>query len=46
MIWLIIGSLAGLTISIKLHEPHWLVEQAWLTFGRLRTIHLNVIAYG
>lgn len=46
VIWLIIGSLAGLTSSIKLHEPHWLVEQAWLTFGRLRTIHLNVIAYG
>ena len=44
--WLIFGSIAGLTSSIKLHEPDWLVQQAWLTFGRLRTVHLNIIAYG
>ncbi|SFI32501.1 cytochrome c oxidase cbb3-type subunit 1 [Collimonas sp. OK307] len=46
VIWLIVGSLAGLTSSIKLHEPDFLVDQAWLTFGRLRTIHLNIVAYG
>ena len=44
--WLLVASLAGLTASIKLHEPDWLVQQAWLTFGRLRTIHLNAVAYG
>jgi cytochrome c oxidase cbb3-type subunit 1 len=46
VVWLVAGSLAGLTSSIKLHEPDWLVQQAWLTFGRIRTIHLNMIAYG
>lgn len=46
VVWLVVGSLAGLTSSIKLHEPDWLVQQAWLTFGRIRTIHLNIIAYG
>lgn len=46
MAWLLVGSLAGLTSSIKLHEPDFLTSQAWLTFGRLRTIHLNAIAYG
>ncbi|MBV6325707.1 cbb3-type cytochrome c oxidase subunit I [Duganella violaceipulchra] len=46
VVWLVAGSLAGLTSSIKLHEPDWLVQQAWLTFGRIRTIHLNIIAYG
>jgi cytochrome c oxidase cbb3-type subunit I len=46
IVWLIVASLAGLTSSIKLHEPDWLVSQAWLTFGRLRTIHLNAVAYG
>ncbi|RFP19404.1 MULTISPECIES: cbb3-type cytochrome c oxidase subunit I [unclassified Duganella] len=46
VVWLVVGSLAGLTSSIKLHEPDWLVQQAWLTFGRLRTIHLNIVAYG
>lgn len=46
VVWLVAGSLAGLTSSIKLHQPDWLVQQAWLTFGRIRTIHLNIVAYG
>lgn len=46
VVWLIVGSLAGLTSSLKLHEPDWLTGQAWLSFGRLRTIHLNAVAYG
>jgi cytochrome c oxidase cbb3-type subunit 1 len=46
VVWLVVASLAGLTSSIKLHEPDWLTEQAWLSFGRLRTIHLNAVAYG
>ena len=44
--WLLVGSLAGLTSSIKLHEPDWLTQQAWLTFGRIRTVHLNAVLYG
>ncbi|MGE5116611.1 MAG: cbb3-type cytochrome c oxidase subunit I [Betaproteobacteria bacterium] len=44
--WLLVASVAGLTASIKLHDPDWLVQQAWLTFGRIRTIHLNAVAYG
>jgi cytochrome c oxidase cbb3-type subunit 1 len=44
--WLLVGSVAGLLSSVKLHVPDLLVDQAWLTFGRLRTIHLNVMAYG
>lgn len=46
MCWLIIGSAAAIIASIKLHEPDWLVNTAWMTFGRLRTIHLNTIIYG
>ncbi|WP_052452050.1 cbb3-type cytochrome c oxidase subunit I [Noviherbaspirillum autotrophicum] len=46
VVWLLVASTAGLVSSIKLHEPDWLVSQAWLTFGRLRTIHLNAVAYG
>ncbi|HEY1399395.1 cbb3-type cytochrome c oxidase subunit I [Roseateles sp.] len=45
-IWLLVASAAGLTASIKLHEPDWLVQYPWLTFGRIRTIHLNAVAYG
>jgi len=44
--WLVLASFAGLISSIKLHEPDFLTAQAWLTFGRLRTIHLNAVAYG
>lgn len=44
--WLLVASAAGLTASVKLHEPDWLAQQAWLTFGRIRTIHLNAVAYG
>ena len=46
VIWLIVLSVAGLISSIKLHEPDWLNQYAWLTFGRMRTIHLNAMAYG
>lgn len=44
--WLLVASTAGLIASIKLHEPDWLTDQAWLTFGRIRTLHLNAVAYG
>jgi cytochrome c oxidase cbb3-type subunit 1 len=44
--WLLVGSVAGLVSSIKLHEPDWLVSQAWMSFGRLRTVHLTAVLYG
>ncbi len=46
VVWLLVATAAGLTSSIKLHEPDWLVQYPWLTFGRIRTIHLNAVAYG
>ena len=46
MVWLLVASAAGLTASIKLHDPDWLTSQQWLTFGIIRTIHLNSVAYG
>jgi cytochrome c oxidase cbb3-type subunit 1 len=44
--WLLVGSVAGLVSSIKLHEPDWLTSQAWMTFGRMRRVHLNAVLYG
>ena len=46
VIWLVLASLAGLVSSIKLHAPDWWVQYEWLTFGRIRPIHLNMVAYG
>ena len=45
-LWLVVGSIAGLIGSIKLHEPDWLTNYAWLTFGRIRTVHLTAVLYG
>ena len=46
VVWLVLASLAGLISSIKLHAPDWWVHYEWLTFGRIRPIHLNMVAYG
>ncbi|MEO8936339.1 MAG: cbb3-type cytochrome c oxidase subunit I [Burkholderiaceae bacterium] len=46
VIWLVLASFAGLISSIKLHAPDWWVQYEWLTFGRIRPIHLNLVAYG
>lgn len=46
VIWLVLASFAGLISSIKLHSPDWWVQFEWLTFGRIRPIHLNLIGYG
>ena len=46
VVWLVLASAAGLISSIKLHEPEFLADYAWLTFGRIRTLHLNSVAYG
>jgi len=44
--WLVIGSIFGLMASLKLHWPDWLTDVAPLTFGRVRTLHLNLVIYG
>lgn len=44
--WLVIGSLFGLMASLKLHWPDWLSDVGPLTFGRVRTLHLNLVIYG
>lgn len=46
IVWLVFASIFGLVSSIKLHNPEFLTEYAWLTFGRTRTLHLNMVAYG
>ena len=46
VVWLVLASLAGLISSIKLHEPDWWVQYDWLTFGRIRPMHVNMVAYG
>jgi cytochrome c oxidase cbb3-type subunit 1 len=44
--WLLAGTVAALISSVKLHNPAFLGSFEWLTFGRIRTVHLNAMAYG
>ncbi|RQS16005.1 hypothetical protein DIE07_00455 [Burkholderia sp. Bp9002] len=46
VLWLVLGSLMGLVASHKLTAPDFLVQSAWLTFGRVRTAHLTMVIYG
>jgi cytochrome c oxidase cbb3-type subunit 1 len=46
VLWLVLGSILGLLVSIKFHSPDFLGTQAALTFGKLRPLHLNIIIYG
>jgi len=46
LVWLVLGSLIAIAASIKLHDPEFLADHPWLTFGRVRPAHLNAVAYG
>ncbi|OIO59658.1 MAG: hypothetical protein COZ46_05015 [Verrucomicrobia bacterium CG_4_10_14_3_um_filter_43_23] len=46
IIWLIIGTLFALIASISLHSPNHFPAQEWLSFGIMRSAHLNVVAFG
>ncbi len=46
LFWLLVATVFGLVASLKLHIPGMHAEQAWLTFGRIRPVHLNLVAYG
>ncbi len=44
--WLLIGSILGTLAAFKMNYPELLDANSWLTFGRIRPAHLNVVAYG
>src|SRR5262245_50817609 len=45
VVWLLIGTAAGLIASIKLHWPEFL-PFSWLSFGRLRRFHKSMVMFG
>lgn len=44
--WLMVGTVFALIASWKMHSPDFLANTAWLTFGRVRPVHLNTVVYG
>jgi len=46
MAWLIIGTLLAGFVSFKLHSPDLFSDISFLTWGRVRPAHMNVMVYG
>jgi cytochrome c oxidase cbb3-type subunit 1 len=44
--WLVAGSLTALVAAIKMHTPGFLTGWEFLTFGRVRPVHLNMTIFG
>jgi cytochrome c oxidase cbb3-type subunit I/II len=46
LIWLTFFPIVGVLVSIKFHNPEFLDGISWLTFGRLRPVHVNGVIFG
>jgi len=46
LIWLTVFPVMGLIVSTKFHAPDFLGGVSWLTFGRLRPVHVNGVIFG
>jgi cbb3-type cytochrome oxidase subunit 1 len=44
--WMMIGTLAGLTTAIEFIAPELLGNISWLSFGRIRPVHTNLVIFG
>ena len=44
--WLLLFPSIGVLISTKFNYPEFLGDTAWLTFGRLRPMHVNGVIWG
>jgi len=44
--YLTIFPLVGLLVSLKFDYPEFLGQTSWLTFGRLRPVHVNGVIFG
>src|SRR3954469_9615040 len=44
--WLLIGTLLAMTVSIKMHAPDLVANASFLTWGRIRPVHVNIMIYG
>ncbi|HXU93181.1 MAG TPA: cbb3-type cytochrome c oxidase subunit I [Gallionella sp.] len=46
LVWSTVFPLVGLLVSIKFNVPTFLGETSWLTFGRMRPVHVNGVIFG
>src|SRR5437773_10103109 len=45
-VWLLVFPTVGAVVAPKFNHPHFLGGVAWLSFGRLRPIHVNCVIWG
>ena len=46
LVWMTVFPLVGVIVSTKFHNPEFLGDTSWLTFGRLRPVHVNGVIFG
>jgi len=46
IVWLLIGTVLAMLVSITMHAPDLLGNVSFLTWGRLRPAHTNIMIYG
>jgi cytochrome c oxidase cbb3-type subunit 1 len=46
IVWLLLGTLLAGFVSFKLHAPDMFSNVSFLTWGRVRPAHMNVMVYG
>ena len=46
LVWLLVFPTIGALVATKFNYPEFLGDSAWLTFGRLRPIHVNGVIWG
>jgi cytochrome c oxidase cbb3-type subunit 1 len=46
LLWLLAGTFLALLASVSLHSPEFFPNWQWLTFGIVRSAHLNAMSYG
>ncbi len=46
ILWTMIFPLVGVVVSIKFNYPDWLGGTSWLTWGRIRPMHVNGVIFG
>lgn len=46
VLWLMAGTIFALIAAIKATNPEFMAAQEWMTFGRVRSAHLNAMIYG
>ena len=44
--WLLVFPTVGALLSAKFTDPGFLADAAWLSFGRLRPVHVNGVVWG